>query len=174
MLQGVPFPLVRYCRTGHQQWTQQVTGARAITSKRCQGHRMSRAVPLGAALPSWSALKTDPSFKLSLFKTVVSKWRQPCSQQGRSHVLLGGKPGSRGLRFCSWHALSNFTTHCYSDLQRNSAAQAPAQLPAAAGVSEGGRSCCAPFSPTAPLLPLPLLTLRHFSVSFLINNVIYH
>lgn len=37
---------------------------RAITSKRCQCHRMTGAVPPGIALPSWSCLKTDPSLKL--------------------------------------------------------------------------------------------------------------
>lgn len=44
----------------HERWQE----PRAIASESCQGCRVSGAVPPGAALPSCSCLKTDPSLKL--------------------------------------------------------------------------------------------------------------
>lgn len=107
----------------------------------------------------------------SLFKTVrISQWRQPCSQQGWSHVLLGGKPGSRGLRFCSWHALSSQTLRRLMATVTCRETPQPGHrqpLPVGAGASEGCRSCSTPPLTTSG-------TETFVSGSFLINNIIYH
>lgn len=129
------------------EWTQEVTGAKS----HCQWE-----VP--GPQNGWGCLTWHCSAQLellknrSLFKTVqTSQWRQPCSQQGWSHVLLGGQLGSGGLRFCSWHALSS------QKLQEDSLLQRLAEELCSLGTGTASSGCWSKWGLQKLLPPLPPL-----------------
>lgn len=162
MLQGVPFPFIRHCRTGPQQSTPEVRGAKSHRHQEVPGLQNRLGCDTWHCSAQLQLLKNRSLFKtMNLTMTTAFLPTRLQSRPSRRQTRLKGAQVLLLARPQLSETLRRFiaTVTCRGTLQLSTGTAS------SGGCSEWGlQKLLSPLSPTSPLLLLPLLALKHLSL----------